>query len=96
MRTRRYFRVGGAFAATVALGYALCTIVFWIWPDSAANFMNALFHGLDFRRLQSGASLFSYGGFLYAELVLAAWAFMLGTLFAWIAARFADEAHGAA
>lgn len=89
-----YLRTGGAFAATVGVGYALCTLVFWIWPDASANFMNALFHGLDFRKLQAGNSLFSFGSFLYAEGVLVAWAFALGTLFGWLAERFsALERH---
>jgi len=92
MTSRNPARTGAAFAATVAVGYALCSLVFWAWPDAAANFMNALFHGLDFRKLQSGAALFSFGSFLYAEAILAAWAFGLGTLFGWLAARF--EAPG--
>lgn len=82
------FKTGGAFAATVGIGYALCTLVFWAWPDASANLMNALFHGLDFRRLQVGSSLFSFGAFIYAEVVLVSWAFVLGTLFAWLAERF--------
>lgn len=80
-------RTGTAFAATVSIGYALCALVFSIWPEAAANFMNALFHGLDFRKLQSGATLFSFGSFLYALAVMAAWAFGLGTLFGWIFGR---------
>lgn len=83
-------RSGTALAATVAIGYALCTLAFWIWPEAAANFMNALFHGLDFRKLQSGATLFSFGSFLYALIVTAAWAFGLGALFGWIFGRLGD------
>jgi large-conductance mechanosensitive channel len=80
-------RTGAAFAITVAVGYALCTLVFWIWPEVAAGFMNALFHGLDFRKLQSGPAAFSFGSFLYALVVMAMWAFGLGTLFSWLFAR---------
>jgi len=80
-------RSGTALAVTVAIGYALCTLVFWLWPEAAANFMNGLFHGLDFRKLQSGAMLFSFGSFFYALVVIAAWAFGLGTLFGWIFGR---------
>lgn len=81
-------RNGMAFALTVAIGYALCTLVFWVWPEAAANFMNGLFHGLDFRKLQSGPALFSFGAFIYALLVMTAWAFGLGALFGWLFARF--------
>jgi hypothetical protein len=83
-------KTGAAFAATTAIGYAACTFVFWLWPEAAANFMNALFHGLDFRKLQSGPALFSFGPFLYAFLILSVWAFALGTLFGWLFGRFAN------
>jgi len=39
------FRTGTAFAVPVSIGYALCTLGFWIWPEAAVNFMNGLFHG---------------------------------------------------
>lgn len=80
-------RNGMAFGLTVAVAYALCTLVFWLWPDAAATFMNGLFHGLDFRKLQSGGAPFSFRGFVYAWVVLSAWAFALGTLFGWIFRR---------
>ena len=84
------FRTGTAFAVTVSIGYALCTLAFWIWPEAAANFMNGLFHGLDFRKLQSGPALFDFGSFLFALIVMAIWAFGLGTLFGW----FSGRSHG--
>jgi hypothetical protein len=85
MRINSPWRTGAAFAATVVVGYGLCTLAFTAWPDAALDFMNALFHGLDFRKLQSGPKLFGFGSFAYAALVLGGWAFMLGTLFAGLA-----------
>ena len=82
---------GLAFAATVSIGYAACTLLFWLWPDAAATFMNALFHGLDFRKLQSGPALFSFGSFLWALAAMALWAFGLGTIFGWVFDRFAHD-----
>ena len=79
---------GCVLAATVGIGYAACTLVFWLFPDAAANFMNALFHGLDFRKLQAGTSLFSFGSFVYAEVILMGWAFGLGALFGWLDGRW--------
>lgn len=87
-------RIGTAFAITVAFGYTLCAAVFWIWPQAAAGFMNALFHGLDFTKLQSGSTLFSFGSFFYALVVMAGWAFGLGALFGWISARLALHSAG--
>ena len=52
--------------------------------------MNGLFHGLDFRKLQSGPALFDFGSFLFALIVMAVWAFGLGTLFGW----FSGRSHG--
>lgn len=83
------FRMGTAFALTVAIAYALCTVVFWIWPQAAATFMSSLFHGLDFTKLQSGAALFDFGSFLLALVGITAWAFAVGTLFGWFSGRFA-------
>ena len=91
---RNVIRTGAAFAITAAVGYALCTLVFWIWPLAAAGFMNALFHGLDFTRLQSGPALFSFGSFFYALIVLAAWALGLGAMFGWISWRLGGASGG--
>lgn len=87
MRDTHPWKTGVVLAATVAVGYTLCTLVFWAWPEGSATFMNGLFHGLDFRKLQSGPQLFSFGSFGYAAAILAAWAFFLGTFFAWLATR---------
>jgi hypothetical protein len=80
-------RAGAALAITAALGYAACTLVFLMWPELAANFVNALFHGLEFRKLQSGPALFDFGRFFYVLVVLVVWAFWLGALFGWLFER---------
>ena len=75
-----------AFALTVALAYAACTALFWMFPDAAGAFMNGLFHGLDFRRLQ-GAAPFSFGGFAFALAGIAGWSFLMALVFGWIRTR---------
>jgi hypothetical protein len=80
-------RTGATFAVVVAVAYAACALLFWLWPQAATSFMNALFHGLDFGRLQSGGGTFSFGGFAYALAGITFWAFVLGTLFAWLQQR---------
>ena len=72
---------GAALAVTVTIGYAACALIFVTFPDASATFLNALFHGLDFRKLQpaGGYSLAGFGG---ASVVLALWAFLIGVLFA--------------
>lgn len=78
---------GAALSLTTGVGYALCTLVFWLWPEAAAIFMKGLFHGLDFRKLQGGPALFSFGSFLYALVVMMAWTFGLGAVYAWLQGR---------
>ncbi len=85
-------RTGIALALTVGIGYSSCTLVFWLWPEAAATFMNGLFHGLDFRKLQSSPDLFSFGSFLYALVVIMVWAFALGVIYDWLRDRFGSPA----
>jgi small-conductance mechanosensitive channel len=92
MAKENAIRAGLALAVTVGIGYSSCALVFWLWPEAAATFMNGLFHGLDFRRLQSGPVLFSFGSFLYALVVMMAWAFALGTIYDWLRKRLANQA----
>lgn len=87
MKLKHPLRTGAALSITVGIGYAVCALVFWLWPASAAAFTNALFHGLDFGRLQTGPAPFDFGSFVYALLVLMIWALVLGTLFAWLRVR---------
>lgn len=80
-------RVGAAVAATVAFGYAMCTLVFLLWPETAANFIRALFHGLEFRELRNGPALFEFDRFVYVLFILAVWVFWLGALSGWLFER---------
>jgi len=79
---------GAALAITVGIGYAACALAFRLWPDAAMDFMNALFHGLDFRKLARGAAPFDFGSFLFALFLSVVWAFALGALFGWLIDRF--------
>ena len=76
------WRTGAALAVTVAVAYAICALIFVTFPDASVNFMNALFHGLDFRKLQPAPGGFSLAGFGVAGVVMAAWAFVVGAVFA--------------
>lgn len=82
------YKAGGALAITVAIGYALCSIVFWLFPEASTNFMNALFHGLDFSPLKRGGT-FTFWSFVYGFTVLVVWAFLMGTVFDWVSERLA-------
>jgi hypothetical protein len=44
-------RTGFALAITVGVFYALCTLAWTLAPGPFLNFMNSLFHGMDFSSL---------------------------------------------
>ncbi|CAN7766446.1 DUF5676 family membrane protein [Cupriavidus necator] len=77
---------GISLAVTVALFYALCTLVWLAAPGPFLGFMNSLFHGMNFSPLLRSAS-FSWGGFIEALLVMSVWAFFAGTFFGWVRQR---------
>jgi len=54
--------------------------------------MNALFHGLDFSRLQSGPAPFDFSSFSFALFVAVVWAFVFGAVFGWIVDRLRPSA----
>lgn len=74
-------QTGLALSITIAVFYSLCALVEVLWPAQFIGFMNALFHGLDFRPLQS-AEPHPWRDYLYAVSVMALWAFAVGTPFA--------------
>ncbi len=88
----RAIPTGVALAITVGVAYAACAVAFRAAPDAAMTFMNALFHGLDFRKLQSGPVAFDFGSFAFALFVFVVWAFVLGAVFGWIADRLRPAA----
>lgn len=81
-----HLRTGVALAATVAVFYAACTLVWLAAPASFMAFMNSLFHGMDFTTLLKPSG-FSPMGFVSALAVMSLWAFLAGTFFAWLRQR---------
>lgn len=75
------WKFGAVLSVTVCINYILCTIAFISFPQPSMDFMNALFHGADFSKLYLGTP-FPTGSFVYALLVLAAWAYVLGAIYA--------------
>lgn len=86
-KTGRAIPTGMALAVTVGIGYMACTLAFRLWPEAAVTFMDSLFHGLDFRKLQAGPAPFDFGGFSFALAGIVIWAFLMGALFGAIVDR---------
>ena len=85
----RALRTGVALAVTVAVFYALCTLLWVLAPGPFLGFMNGLFHGMDFSGMVRPQA-FAWSGFLTALLVLSGWALLAGTFFAWLRGWLTD------
>lgn len=77
----RPLAVGITLAVTVAIGYTACAAAWAIWNEAALDFLNALFHGLDFRKIVLPRSDYGLWLFLYPLVVLSVWAFFIGALY---------------
>lgn len=86
LRVAGPLHVAVALAATVAVFYALCTLVWLAAPGPFLSFMNSLFHGMDFSTMIRPAP-FSWASFFTALVVMSAWAFLAGAFFAGLLRR---------
>lgn len=76
-------KTGVTLAVTIAIAYTACAIVYALAPERGIDFVNALSHGLDFRKLGTPQP-FTFVMFLYPLVVLVVWGFLVGTLYAWL------------
>lgn len=83
MNAKPYWRSGVALALTVSTAYSACAALYAAWPALGIDFLNALFHGLDFHKLDVGVH-FTLTMFVYPFVVFAVWGFAVGMLFAWL------------
>lgn len=90
MKKLNPWKFGAVLSITVGVNYALCMIVWVSFTEASIDFLNALFHGLDFRRLQVGGP-FSAGSFLYALITLMAYAYLIGAIYALVHNRVKPE-----
>lgn len=79
-------RQGVVLAITIGVFYALCTLVWVLAPGPFLEFMNSLFHGMDFSSMVEPRP-FAWTGFVKALLVLSGWALLAGTFYAWLLDR---------
>lgn len=90
MTTMHPWKTGAALALTLAISYTVCAALYALWPERGIDFLNALFHGLDFHKLGTPMT-FTFLMFLYPLVVFVIWGFAVGALFAWLHNLF----HGA-
>ena len=94
MTTLNPWKHGAVLAVTIAVAYTVCALLFALAPDRGIDFMNAISHGLEFRKLGTPAP-FTFLMFAYPLAVLTIWGFLVGALYAWLSNRWLREhAHG--
>ena len=72
---------GAVLSITVAVSYVFCALFWYLFTGPAVEFLNALFHGMDFRKIYS-ATPFAVSSSLFVLAVLAVWAYVLGVIYA--------------
>ena len=83
MAMKSPWRTGITLSVTVAITYTVCAQVYALMPERGIDFLNALFHGLDFSKL--GAPMpFTFLMFVYPLVVFMVWGFAVGALYAWL------------
>lgn len=76
-------RTGITLSLTISVFYTLCTLIWVAAPDRFMSFMNALFHGLDFRMLMTAVP-YDWSSFFYSLVVFAIWGLGIGSFFSWV------------
>lgn len=92
MTTTNPWRTGAALAVTMTITYTVCALGYALVPERGIDVLNALFHGLDFRKLQTPTP-FTFLMFAYPLLVFVVWGFAVGALFAWLHNAFQARAR---
>jgi len=83
MSARNPAATGVALSLTFIISYTVCAALYALSPERGIDFLNAMFHGLDFHKLGTPMA-FTFLMFLYPLIVFAIWGFAAGTLFAWL------------
>lgn len=83
MEARTPWKTGASLALTMAVSYIVCAVLYGLWPEQGIEFLNALFHGLDFGRLVSPTP-FTARTAIFPLIVLMVWGFVVGAVFAWV------------
>lgn len=75
------WKFGVVLSLAVGFNYIVCTIIWRVWTEPSIDFLNALFHGLDFHELQTDAP-FSTPAVFSALITLMVAVYVLGVIFA--------------
>lgn len=83
MATKKPWKSGSTLAVTLAITYTVCALLYALMPERGIDFLNALFHGLDFRKLGTPMPV-TLLMFVFPLFVFVVWGFAVGALYAWL------------
>jgi hypothetical protein len=72
---------GAVLSMTVLVSYILCAAFWYSFTGPSIELLNALFHGMDFRKIYAPAP-FALSSFVFVLAVLAVWAYVVGAVYA--------------
>lgn len=72
---------GMVIAITAVISYTLCTLFWFALTEQSLDFLNTLFHGMDFRNIYAAAE-FSLAGYLGVVAVFTVWGYVIGVVYA--------------
>lgn len=72
---------GAVVAITAVISYTLCTLFWFAFTEQSLDFLNTLFHGMDFRKIYAPAE-FSLVGYLSVVVVFTVWGYVIGVVYA--------------
>lgn len=72
---------GLVVALTAVISYVLCTLFWLAFTEPSMDFLNTLFHGVDFRRIYAPAP-FSLVDYMTVLGVFAVWGYLVGAVYA--------------
>jgi hypothetical protein len=74
-------RAGIALGATFATFYALCSLLFVVWPQGYMAAVSMLFHGFE---LTPAPHVMSFGGFLAGALCISIAGYLIGAIYSFV------------
>ncbi len=75
------WKFGSVLSLAAGINYVLCSLVWMTWTERSIDFLRALFHGLDFHKLEV-VGAFSLSSFVYALAAFMIWIYAIGVIYA--------------
>ena len=79
---------GLSFSATWAISYLLCSVLYWIAPETVMMATSKLFHGMSFTQMAQAGAPFGFGDFISVLTLGAVYTFVAGIAWSFVHSFF--------